>query len=255
VSGYVSYNHEQHRYYKGSTTYISATQLVGLVENEFDTDYHAAQVAEKRGGTPEYWKQLWKKQNRSSLEIGEELHSREEDLILSSGIDHMYARTKVHNTNYMEQFWSPYMLSWPNGVYPELKLWNDQYQVAGRADKVILGTAGRDRYAMIDDHKTNQRIRTKSFYNELTGYQMLKYPLQHLMDCEFYTYALQLSIYMFMLEEMGFYPGRMRILHYPPLPLGLGKPGERDKHPTIYELPYLRKEVVTLLNHYLCQKT
>ena len=73
---------------------------------------------------------------------------------------------------------------------------------------------------------------------------MMLDPISHLEDCEMTHYTLQLSIYQYMLEFFGYLPGIRRIIHFPHPIEGLGTPS-----PKPYELPYLRNEVIAMLNH------
>lgn len=93
-----------------------------------------------------------------------------------------------------------------DGFYPELLIWNEQYRIAGQADKVFISTHGSPgkRIVDIDDYKTNKKINVESFKDPSTGYSMLKAPLNHIMDCNFRHYELQLSFYGWMLEQFGF---------------------------------------------------
>ena len=98
----------------------------------------------------------------------------------------------------------------------------------------------------LDDHKTNKRIRTESYQHWVTGkFTMMLGPLSHLMDCELIHYTLQLSIYQYMGEYHGFFPGRRRLIHHKhPVP------GIISTGPKIIELPYLRTEVIDMIKNY-----
>ena len=85
-------------------------------------------------------------------------------------------------------------------VYPEILLsWesnedseDDRIYIAGQADLIILD--GNDLYVL--DYKTNKSIDKKSFFDSKTKKsQMMKYPLNNLMDTNFWHYTMQLSTY------------------------------------------------------------
>ncbi len=92
----------------------------------------------------------------------------------------------------------------PDGFYPELIISDDEYKVAGTADRVFFETILGQRFVDIDDYKTNQDIPKKSFYVRGQGYKMMNYPVNHLMDCKHSYYNLQTSIYAYLLERKGF---------------------------------------------------
>jgi len=237
--------------------YISATQLIGLLHH-FDTDLHAAGVKERHGVDEAYIKDKWHRKSSNANLMGHDFHTLMETLSYAAGLEKQREKyVKVQNSERIGEIHMDYWY-WPDGVYNELLLWNDGLRVAGKADKVILWTdlkTGR-RWADIEDFKTNERIRRRSYYDRvLLTYEMLHHPLSHLMNCEYDRYSLQLSIYQLLLELMGFEPGSRTLLHYPPLPDGMEDfPGERSPKPTVYKLPYLRDEVITLI-HWYAQET
>jgi ATP-dependent exoDNAse (exonuclease V) beta subunit len=249
----VQFDPVRHQYSFQGTPYISATQAVARVSHQFDAEQQAIGMAERHGQTPEYWLAKWATHNKQATDSGTQFHNQKEEQLLSTQMEVYNGKvTKVQNPQLQQLIIGQQdIFYWPDGVYPEMLLYNHQYRVAGKADKVKLTTRHSGfRYAAIDDYKTNKEIKRNSFYDKLTGYRMLKHPLSHLQDCSHTHYSLQLSIYQFMLEELGFCKGARTVLHYPLLPEGLESfPGERTKRPRKYKLDYLREEVITLLTH------
>lgn len=244
----VDYTDPDHRYFLGQRTYRSATQIIERFYEHFDTEGTAEMMAYKYGQTPEYWKEKWRKHNKKSLERGSLLHNEKEDFLHNRGYDSINGKIfKVHNLELprLRNEWSQpggyYNL--PDGIYPEMKMWHHGWGIAGRVDKPIIETIDNIRYMHVDDYKTNAAIRMESFCDRDGNYRMMLGPLSHLMDCEYYHYSLQLSLYQYIGEYFGFTPGKRRIIHYPhPIP-GLGTP-----KPKIYDnLPYLRQEVEAML--------
>lgn len=238
----------EHKYTGPQGKYVSATQLLKEVSEPFDTEKHSAAVVYKRGMDAAYWKAQWLQKSINALIKGHAFHEAQEMMSLAAGIEVRTGRiVRVQNQNIMEEFTEDYIY-WPDGVYNELLLWNEEFMVAGKADRIILSTLpdGR-RQADVEDYKTNERIRRKSYYDSETGYKMLLHPLEHIMDCDYWKYTLQMSIYQWLLEMMGFVPGTRTLLHYPPLPVDMETyPGERASLPTIDKVPYLSREVFTL---------
>lgn len=257
----VDYNDELHRYSYDGYTYCSATQLIEKFKHHFDVEERSLYMADRYGNTPQYWKDKWKNENGKSLIRGNNIHDKEErelyrqrfievksEQILSSRTTPFITPTQILPVTSYDSDLSYYNL--PDAVYPEMLLWRHDYGIAGRSDKVILQKFRRypgtvDRIAHIEDYKTNKAIRQYS-YEDKSGYRMMLGPLSHLMDCEWVYYALQLSIYQFMLEWHGFFPGNRRIIHFPHEIEGLGTP-----RPKVYELPYLRDEVIAMLECYI----
>lgn len=247
ITKMIDFDDNKHRYSYRNVTYISATQLVGLYSGDFDTAGAAIAVAEKRGGTDDYWKNEWKQINSTSLVRGNALHDAKEEVVqdrqvhvVQGKVFPVYNRNLFRHTNYIE---------YPDGAYPELILWNHKYKIAGKSDLVTFSTRNYKRYAFIHDYKSNKVIRETSYIDLRTKkYTMMKHPIQHLMACTYVEYNLQLSIYAFMLEKMGFIIEGLSIEHYPHVCIG-APPGAKEPKPVIYNMKYLKNDVLSILNH------
>lgn len=250
----VNYDDAQHKYSLNGTTYTSATQLLEHFKRPFDVEERSVYMAGKYGHTPQYWKDKWRSGNRKSLVRGNDLHDdQEQSLYKQKFVDYNPVPLTVFDPSIALKSGLPF-ISLVDGVYPEMKLWRHDHRIAGRSDKVILrtGIVAPDgdvwplcRIADIEDYKTNKKIQKYGFQDKYGITQKMLDPISHIEDAEYWHYALQLSIYQFMLEYHGFYPGKRRIIHFP-------HPTDEfpDPKPVTYELPYLRKEVVAMLYHY-----
>ena len=102
----------------------------------------------------------------------------------------------------------------------------------------------------IYDYKTNDSIDKQSYYDRKTkSYQMLKYPLNNIMDCNFMIYSLQLSTYFYLLKQKNpnFVLKRLALIHI----------DKKTRKETTYECEYLEDDVKRMLKHYqskICQK-
>lgn len=243
----VDYNDAQHRYSRGHRIYRSATQIVGKMHKEFDVHLESIRMAEKYGHTPEYWKQKWDIERETSCIRGTALHNIKEEFLYGRGFDRINNRDfPVQNRNLL-----PTIIDYtelPDGIYPELLLWRHDWGIAGRADKPILETLGSDQYMHIDDYKTNKKI-GYSGWMDPEGERKMFAPIDHLPDCEFTHYSLQLSLYQYMGEYLGFKPGFRRIIHFGHHIEGLGTPKPKD-----IPVPYLRDEVIAIMNHLTQEK-
>lgn len=237
----VSYDDPTHRYFLGSTIYQSATTIVSQFYEHFDTESQIVRMAHKYGETPDYWRTKWREDNQKSLVRGQSIHSYEERFLYNRGYSCINGNTHiVHPCK--NRINSIGKLS--DGVYPELKMWNHIWRIAGRADKPTFETINGIRFAHVEDYKTNKIIRKEGYSDSKIPERKMLYPIQHLPDCEYTHYTLQLSIYQYMLEYFGFKPGIRRLIHFPHEIEGLGTP-----NPKVYELPYLRIEVLAMLGH------
>lgn len=232
----VFYDDASHTYYTeingGKSIYTSATTLVGMFKQPFDKVLVAANYAAKNGGNPEEWIKKWEEISKEACDKGTKAHNlKEQELLSSLGIKvfNTSASNFVNLTNYH---------TLEDGVYPELKLWHHDWRIAGRSDKCIIETVNGIRFMHIEDYKTNKELKQESYKHPRTGYKMMKKPIQHLMDCNMVHYHLQLSIYQYMAEYLGFKPGYRKIIHIP-----------NDETEIEYHTPYLRREVMDILQY------
>ena len=95
---------------------------------------------------------------------------------------------------------------------------------------------------MIVTHNTNKKIETKSFYNTKTKSSVkMKFPLNNLDDVNYYHYALQLSTYAWMIQQMDpmYEIEDLVLVHF-----------DHSDNMTVYHLPYLKDEVIKMLLYY-----
>lgn len=97
-------------------------------------------------------------------------------------------------------------------------------------------------YSCIVTHNTNKKIDLKSGFDTITkSSAKMKYPLNNLMDCNFYHYSLQLSTYAWMLQKLHpeFVIKDLILNHY-----------DHNGKNTLYHCDYLKDDVERMLKHY-----
>lgn len=236
-----------HTYWHNNVRYLSATQIVDIFAPEFDADGEAQKFADKFGKTKDYWLTYWKEINHASLRRGDKKHDLMENIVRNRSMDVIHGKPlKVQNTEMFDETLS--LSKFPDGIYTEEPICHHGYRIAGKPDKFAIETVLGHRYVHIDDYKTNKKLRTRSYRYFDGSYQMMKRPIQHLMDCEMIHYTLQLSEYMFMMEYHGYRPGKMRLIHFPHVP-EMAPPGATDPAPTIHPIEYQRSDVMAMLSY------
>ena len=117
-------------------------------------------------------------------------------------------------------------------VLSEVIIYSTELKMAGTVDVLALDkTTGN--YEIID-WKTSKRIDTSSYGNK-TGTSSVT---QDVPDCNFYHYALQLSLYRYLLEEYyGVRINNQLIAHL------------KDDGAKGYVAPYMRDHIVAMLNN------
>lgn len=145
------------------------------------------------------------------------------------------------------------------GVYPEHMVYLKSAGLCGQSDLVEVVN---DKVNIID-YKTNKEIKMKGYTNWEGITEKMLLPVNSLDDCHFNHYALQLSIYMYIILKHNpkLKPGKIFIHHvkfeierednwgYP-----IGKKDENGdpivKEVTVIPIPYLIDEVQAVI-HYM----
>ncbi len=188
----------------------------------------------------------WQRDRKSSCERGTRIHAELENLYTSKKETDLKkfglgGKFQV-NTNATLDNINSQILDIDKGVFPEYLIYSVSkdgiLRVAGQIDLLIKD--GND--IIIYDYKTNKKIDDISYFDIATKKnQMMKAPLNNLMDCKKMHYALQLSTYAWMLQKINpeFRIKYLGIIHY-----------DHDNNVTEYEIPYLKKDVERMLKDY-----
>lgn len=168
-------------------------------------------------------KQSWEDKRISSAERGTLIHKEKE--LKDIGDKLVYYKGQELTVQDSSQ---KNIILQDKSIYNELRISNSKYRIAGTIDRLIVGTKKR---LKIEDFKSNQEIK---FSNK---YQTLLQPLQHLPNCNYIHYCLQLSIYNWMLVQLGYQVLEREIIH-------ISSAG--NEFP--YDVPYFEEEVEILLN-------
>ena len=267
----ITFNEEKHQYTnQNNEIYTSVTTFIGKFKNKFDSEYWSLYKAieEKSGITDKRmfnsWLKVlgfkndktindlenvivkanlnrhllesinvrilreWKTKNLNSQEKGTALHKQKEIESYKKGVE-VLGGTNIKGV--VRQQYSQDIYSLEDGFYPELLLYNNYLKIAGITDKTWLTTINGIRYIDIDDYKTNGKITTNNKFQKMLS------PINHLDDCNYIHYNLQVSMYAFLLEECGFKVRNLRFTHV-----------QDNEDDIIYKVKYLRNELVQMLN-------
>lgn len=188
---------------------VSVTGLVNTVKEKFDEEKWAGIKAKEMGITPEEMKLLWKKNNQMATYQGSTLHNYIDNYYqnkvkpynrdLAKAIlgdvlhDMMYKNLKVlvkqFNNFYTDT--SEYILPIKNEfVVGDL----GDTRICGMLDMLAYNTLSES--FEIFDFKTNKRFSVESEFEK-----KLLPPVEHLDECEFNIYSLQLSLYKIFIQK------------------------------------------------------
>ena len=176
----------------------------------------------------------WSKANSDACIRGTALHKQMEDLAYDNP-DTIVRKYGFGGKFQIKKDYSDLDLKY--GLYPEYLIYNDEMSLAGQIDLLIKD----DNDLLIGDFKTCS-IKFESGYDpSIKKRTMMQYPLNNLMDCNFYHYSLQLSAYAYMLQKINPDFNIKKLLIIP-----LTEKGTEDP----IECNYLRKEVELMVKDY-----
>lgn len=222
----VSFREADHVYIVDSTPLESVTTVVKNCFPEFDAEFHAKRKAEALGITKEAVLEMWDKKGRESREQGTVMHKKIESFYLGKepSTDETFELFKIFADKIALK---PYRTEW--AVYD----W--EQKIAGTIDFVDY----QNGEYIIYDWKRSDKLIAKNglpIKNSLYGEKALP-PIENLDDSPYYHYALQLSLYKYILEKnYGITVSKLR--------LGIFHPSYNK--PYVLEMPYLQNEIDTL---------
>lgn len=276
-----AFNDDKHLYFNKNTMeqYTSVTQLISQYSNEFDESFWSAYKALEEICEYDSWTIIkskllsTKKFSEKTLEylinnykVDRELFIKKQKEIQESykiKREEACSRgTAIHLAKELEMYgkhdfdFRPYgfeelygeftciqnhnILDLDKGVYPEFLIsatFND-LTLVGQADIVIVN--GNDLY--IGDYKSNREIKKTSYFDkQKKRYQMMKAPINNLMDSTLVHYQLQLSLYarMFQQRNPNFNIKQLQIIHI-----------DHDGEQHLYTVSYLKDDVDRLINDF-----
>ena len=223
--------------YKGKRVGISVTRFIEQYCNEFDSQAVAEKVAIKQNKTVQEVLNEWDYKNKFACAKGSTCHE--------------YAQTR-----WSKELWIPLefdkSVEYNKSVYKIIqqadRFYNDyQDRLEHLADEFVVGSPEYDICSAIDhlfinkltgglvlvDYKTNSDIhKTEKYAKDM------KVPLSHLKDYTLNHYFIQLSIYRYLVEKYtNLKIEEMFIVYF----------SENIENYEIIEIPYLKKEVETIL--------
>ena len=244
--------------------WISVTTLVSALKQGFDAPKIAAKVCKNKkskwyGLTPEKIIEIWNAESKRATDLGTFYHNqREADILECDSITRYDIKLEVIAPKVDEKgIKTASEQKLTDGIYPEHLVYMKSVGVCGQSDLVEIA----DNIVYITDYKTNKEIKTSSFVNWEGLSQKMDQPISHLDDCNYFHYALQLSIYMYMIIKHNpkLKPGSLILHHvlfetegedefgYPISKLNAqGEPIVKEIIP--YTLPYLKEEVIAIFN-------
>lgn len=276
-NGKVAFSNDEHVYWNvdDNEKYISVTTLIHRFTQPFDKEFWSAYKALEKLLPKDSWavekKSLlntkkfdrsildlynisendfnkvqqnilddWDNENRKSCERGTKIHEELENSFYRNSDNISLQKFGIGGKFECKKDYPELDLEY--GVYPEYLIYRESedgiLRVAGQVDLIVK--SGNE--ITIIDHKTNKKIDQKSGFDTSTrSNAKMKYPLNNLMDCNFYHYTMQLSTYAWMLQKINpnFVIKDLILNHY-----------DHNGNNTLYHCDYLKDEVERMLYFY-----
>lgn len=201
---------------KENVPYLSVTSILKKLEPVKNWDAIAEAYAKKNNMTLQEVQAKWQKEKDDSIVRGKKYHAAEEASILGLTFaavmkNEVEVGIPIYGSQIINGEKKSDSLQLTEGVYPELMLWLDEAKLAGQADRVeIVGNR-----INIIDYKTNKKIDLTSWKDRYGKTEKLSYPCNHMDNCNFSIYSLQLNFYAYMIKQHNpkLRLGKMTIKH------------------------------------------
>jgi len=198
--------------------WTSVTTVISALKKPFDAKKTAEKVSKKKtskwyGVDPVIIQEIWKNEADRSTTLGTWYHNqREDDLCSLASLEREGVTIPVFSPSGENNGIrvAPNQKLEP-GVYPEHMVYLKSAGLCGQSDlvEVVNGKVN------IIDYKTNKEIKMEGFTNWEGVTDKMLPPVDSLDDCHFNHYALQLSIYMYIILKHNpkLKPGRIFVHH------------------------------------------
>ena len=278
INGNIAFQEKDHKYFdinNPSNTYISVTTLIDKFTQKFDALFWSGYKALEKLLPADAWKierksllnthkipkellntydikeldfnkaqqsilDEWDKTNKESCERGTKIHADLENSMYKMGANVTLKKFGVGGKFVCDK--GRTALDLENGVYPEYLISrtspDNMLRIAGQID--LLVKKGKEIWIL--DWKTNKEIKQKAGFNTQTRSEVkMLYPLNTIPDANYWHYALQLSTYAWMIQMIDpeYVIKDLILVHF-----------DHNDNQTIYHLPYLKKEVESMLRFY-----
>lgn len=243
--------------------WTSVTSFIGKFKKPFDAKGVANKVSKNKkskwyGIPPEKILDIWKAEGERATTLGTWYHNQRENDIISLG--------EMERNGLVVPIIKPIIedgvkyapeQKLKDGIYPEHFVYLKSAGICGQIDYLEVVNS----IINIKDYKTNKEIKTESYVNWEGISDKMAAPLNHLDDCNFYHYALQMSIYAYIVHKHNprLKVGKLTLQHvkfkqlgedingYPIYEQDNGEPVVESTE--LYDVPYLKKEVIDLIHY------
>lgn len=216
-----------HTYTLNGTVFKSVTTVVEECFEQFDADYWAQKKAPSMGMSPEEVKAMWERNGEKARNLGTQMHEKIERFYL--GLPNDSDPTYNLFLQFTKQYHlTPYRTEWA--------IFDEDSRVAGTLDFLNYSVG----VFTIFDWKRSNKIISCGVPVKMSQWGKRAFgPIAHVHDTTYWHYALQVSIYRYILEKnYGIHVTTCKLAVFHP----------DYNRPYVIEVPYMRDEVIAVLN-------
>lgn len=235
---FIVFDSTNHSYSVNGIRLQSVTDFVENCFPKFDTISNAKRIAERTGQQVKDILDEWEHKRDESARLGTSLHSKIENFLKYRSVE------SDDSFELFRQFADRIVLT---PFRTEWAVYDTTYNIAGTIDYVDCTNVDSDtrRYIIYDWKRSNKVIENGMPMKISKFGSKANYPIDHLDDCSYYKYALQLSLYKFIVERNYNEARSGKKIKIDELRLGIFHPDYPK--PYILKIPYFENEINTLM--------
>ena len=224
----IHFDCDSHTYTINSQVYKSVTTVVEDCFEQFDADYWARKKAPSMGMTPQAVKAMWERKGEEARILGTQMHEKIERYYM--GLPNSSDETYKLFCQFAQQYsLTPYRTEWA--------IYDEDSHVAGTLDFLEY----KDGIFTIYDWKRSNKVVVGGVAEKVSrwGKRALS-PISHIHDTTFWHYALQVSIYRYILEKnynINVSGSHLAVFH-----------PDYSRH-YVVDVPYMKDEVKAVLSN------
>lgn len=227
----VKLKEDTHQYFDViAREYLSVSKFLHSFTTEKDWNKLLSLSAKKKGVSLEMLKKEWENKKNNSAAEGTRLHNILQRYSEYGVVDEKdrFFKSAVYD---IHKLFTDYKKS-----FNEQPVFSEKHLLAGTIDKACFFSEKNKKCIDIYDYKTNKE---KGIQYENSYGDYFKPPIDHLQECNYLMYVLQLSLYARMIEiTWGYKIGKLSLIFIP-----LSKPEQWFLIP----VPYMKAEVDAML--------
>lgn len=241
----IDFNEEKHTYTNRETKkqLKSASRFLDFFKIPFDREGISKSISMFGKKSQAQILAEWDKKKDNSIIHGNHVHKMMEDYNNTGTCEDksLIKVAKYINSDIIGEYYRS---------FNEAIFWNNQYGICGTADRPILRCKNPNAILDVYDYKTN--LEKGIYYNSSTNKNgKIKHykkfylkPIDHLEDCNYNHYTLQLSLYAYMAQALyGVLIGQLAIIF-------IGKNIKGEWYAERIAVPYLKTDIKNMLDYY-----